>query len=124
MVPDVPLGGFSTGGCVDEREAVLFLDVLEDVREDRLQDYWNGGPGRLVDGGRSHDETGSAANAGGRCQPLLYTQSRSRSKTAVLGVHSTGRSTRSSPLDGFSVHIGSAGQGPPPISRYTLLAIS
>jgi len=56
-VPNVPLGEFSTGGCVDEREAILLLGVLEDVRKDRLLDDWNGGPRRLVDGGGGHGKT-------------------------------------------------------------------
>ena len=56
-VPDVPFGKIPTRGCVDESEAVLFLCVLEYVREDRLPDDWNGGPRRLVDGRGGHDET-------------------------------------------------------------------
>ena len=55
-VPDVPLGEFSTRGRVDERKAILFLDVLEDAREDRFPDDWDGGPRRLVDGSGGHDE--------------------------------------------------------------------
>lgn len=53
--PDIPLSESSAGGCVDERETILFLGVFEDVGEDRLLDDWNGGPRRLVDGEGGHD---------------------------------------------------------------------
>ena len=56
MVPDIPVGDCSTGSCMDERDAISFLCVFEDVGEDRFSRDRKRRPRGRVDSG-GHDES-------------------------------------------------------------------